>query len=139
MLIYASTMTSEQSEIGSKIIAALGGGKWGIPWPLPNMEDSTPTEFWGWRSTYSFNAEVYGGQHKIDNEWANITLFWLDFSYFINGGFAVAAFRTYKKEHQKYYKWTACKHEFKEKTVANCLHEHTCIHCKRSFQIDSSG
>lgn len=108
-------------------------------WPLPNMKTSDEKSFWGWRSSYSFNAEAWCGSKKVGDDWATILVYYLGHSDFIGGGFAVAVFRNYQKERVEYFTWKACDHSFSEKNVGNCLHRYTCSKCGESYEIDSSG
>lgn len=57
---------SASDELKAKIIKASGGDDWHMPWPLPNMKPIKDTEFWGWRTTYTFKGEVWAGSKQID-------------------------------------------------------------------------
>src|SRR3546814_2220350 len=94
-------------------------------WPLPNMQPSDETKFWGWRSSYSFNAEAWCGQKRVGDEWATIIVYYLGHSQFIDGGFAVAVFRSYGKERVEYFTWKACDNAFKSKNIGKRSEEHT--------------
>lgn len=59
-------------------------------------------------------------------------------SHFIDGGFAVAYFYEYRKERVAYYTWRKCVHKFQQKNIGNCLNRYTCLHCHKSFEVDSS-
>lgn len=108
-------------------------------WPLPNLKKSDEKTFWGWRSSYSFDGEAWCGSKKIGDEWATIIIFYLGHSQYIDGGFAVAIFRSYQKERVEYYEWKACDHKFNERRTGNCLHLYTCENCGKSYEVDSSG
>jgi hypothetical protein len=123
-----------------KFLKALGmTSNLGNPqWPLPNMKEASERNFWGFRSTYSFRGEAWCGTKRIDGRWANILIYFADTGYWINGGFAVAYFYEYQKEEVKYYRWSACEHDFREVTIGRCLHKSTCTKCGASFETDSS-
>ena len=108
------------------------------PFPLPNMESITETDFWAVRSMWSFPAESYLGSHKIEEEWATVTVFFLNSGRWYGGGFAVAYFHRYQKEKVLYYSWSRCDHSFVCKGIGKCLHQYTCEKCGHSYEIDSS-
>jgi hypothetical protein len=141
MLINKVSSATNDDKTKAKMFAALGieKGYQRLTWPLPNMKPSTEKDFWGWRSSYTFSMEIWVGQIRIGEEWANVMLYWLGHSQFIDGGFAVAAFRQYQKERVEYFEWRACDHKFTHKTIGNCQHLYTCEHCKKSYEVDSSG
>jgi hypothetical protein len=80
-------------------------------WPLPNMKPSDEKSFWGWRSSYSFNAEAWCGSKKVGDEWATILVYYLGHSDFIGGGFAVAVFRTEAEKKTYYIVWNEARNE----------------------------
>lgn len=136
MLIRALT-----DDVKAECLKALGcADEWAKPaWPLPNMKPSDENHFWGWRATYSFNAEINMMQTKIGDEYATILIYYIGHSSFIDGGFAVAVFRGYREERVEYYEWRACVHDFSEKNIGNCLNRYTCRKCGKSYDVDSSG
>lgn len=123
------------------VLNALGcKSEWAVPgWPLPNLKDSSEKEFWGWRASYTFPVEISVGSVQIEGRWANLMIYWLGHSQFIDGGFAVAVFREYQKEEVRYYEWRACDHVFTHKNTGNCQHQYTCEKCGKSYDVDSSG
>jgi hypothetical protein len=141
MLISKLSSASADDKTKAAMLAALGIEKdYQQPsWPLPNMKPSGEKDFWDWRSTYTFSMEIWVGQIKIGDEYANLMLYWLGHSQFIDGGFAVAVFRRYQKERVEYFEWRACDHKFKSRNTGNCLTEYTCEKCHKSYDIDSSG
>lgn len=108
-------------------------------WPMPNAKAVKETDFWSWRASQGFRAEAWCDQIKVGDEWANLLVYWLDHGHLIDGGFAVLVFRQYQKERVEYFEWRACAHEFVEKNIGHCLHQYTCKHCKKSYDVDSSG
>lgn len=130
---------SASAERAERIAKMMGGDQWNAPWPLPNLKPSTETEFWGWRACWSFDAEVWAGQKKINDEWANLLIYVVDHAHFIDGGFAVAVFRSYGAERIEYFTWRACDHDFVAKTTGNCQRRYTCKKCRKHYDEDSSG
>lgn len=132
-----------RGELAEEIGIAAGGDRDSIPWPLPNMKPVAEPEFWGWRASQGFKAEVWADQRKVEidgiTRWANILLFWVDCGHLAKGGFAVAVDRTYGEERVRYFEWRACAHDFKETRIGNCLYRYTCQQCGQSYDIDSSG
>ncbi len=113
-----------------------------VPWPLPNMVESTEDVFWDYRTTMSFKGELWCGQEKyIDDRWGHLLVYFADAYNRQNGGFAVAVIRNgYPKPSDvRYYEWSACKHDFRSKNIGNCLNRYTCTKCGVSHDIDSSG
>ena len=108
------------------------------PFPLPNMRSVKETDFWAVRSTWSFTAEAYLGSHKIDGDWATVTVFFLNSEDHYGGGYAVAYFHRYQKERVLYYRWSRCDHRFGSKNIGRCLTLYTCSKCGHSYEIDSS-
>lgn len=140
MLINRISGAKEDDKMRRDLLAALDlKNDWAVPaWPLPNMKPSTEKSFWGWRASYTFPLEVWAGQIRIGNEWANLMLYWVGHSQFIDGGFAVAVFRQYREERVEYYEWGACDHDFEGKNAGRCLTKYTCKKCHKTFEIDSS-
>jgi hypothetical protein len=133
--------TATKDDIKAEMLKALGlENNHGVPaWPLPNLKASDEKSFWGWRASYSFQGEAWMGQIKIGGEYANVILFYVGHSRFIDGGFAVAIFRNYQKERVEYFEWRSCEHEFSRKNIGNCLNKYTCSKCGKSYDVDSSG
>jgi hypothetical protein len=110
-----------------------------IDWPLPNMKSSTEKDFWGWRSTWGFAGEAWGGQIKIDGQWATILLYFCgEGGHNGKGGFAVAVYREYKRERVEYFTWSHCDHVYEGSRLGNCWHKYTCSKCGHSYEVDSS-
>lgn len=120
------------------------GGKAGnalsTPWPLPNTELTDENEFWAYRASHGFKAEIWGGQIKVGDEWANLMVYYCDVYQMQRGGFAVLVFRDHRKERVEYFRWIACKHHWISKTVGNCLNRYSCTvpGCGSVHEIDSS-
>lgn len=111
-----------------------------VPWPLPNMKDSTERDFWGWRASSSFRLEAWCDSVTVDGEHATLLTFFLDSGHFIDGGFAVAViYRGTVAHHARYFEWRACDHKFAHRTTGNCQHRYTCERCKKTYDVDSSG
>src|SRR5690348_10867701 len=100
MLINKVSSSTADDETFRKMLAALNiQERWQTPaWPLPNMKPSTESDFWGWRASYGYSMEIWVGQIRVGDEWANLLLYWLGHSQFIGGGFAVLVFRRYREE-----------------------------------------
>jgi hypothetical protein len=134
---------SADAELKAKIVKATGGNEWTLPWPLPNMKPIKDTEFWSWRTSYTFSGEVWAGSRRIDIDgkptWANLMVYWLGHGHYEGGGFAVAVVRDYQAEKVLYFDWRACEHTFAQKNIGNCLNRYTCTKCGASHDVDSSG
>jgi hypothetical protein len=141
MLVNKLSSASNDDKTKAEMFAALGiEQSYQTPaWPLPNMKPSSEKEFWGWRASYSFTMEIWVGQIQINGEWATLLLYWVGHSWFIGGGFAVAVFRQYREERVEYFEWRSCDHDFKSKSIGNCLTRDTCTKCGKFFDTDSSG
>ena len=145
MLVSKVSSAKDDDELTVKFREALGvRERFAEPaWPLPNMKEVEAKNFWGWRSSYSFCAEAWIGQRKIvyDNkeDWATVTVYFVNHSNLIAGGFAVAYFHRYREEKVVYYEWKACDHEFEHTQLGNCYHGYTCKKCKGHYTVDSSG
>lgn len=111
-------------------------------WPLPNMVQVKERDFWSWRCSYSFKAEVnpVTSIKHTDGTRRDLLLYIVDHSNMIDGGFVVLVDRTWNDAKPiEYYSFGLCAHSFKEKNVGHCLHQYTCEHCKKSYTVDSSG
>lgn len=104
-----------------------------IPWPLPNMKPITEVDFWNYRSTHSFAAEVWN-QLYIDGLPVTGLLYFVIGDFHGPGGFAVITSR----DKVEYYKWIACEHDFVYDYAGRCLTNYTCTKCGHKFQVDSS-
>lgn len=131
----------------------------GPAWPLPNMKEVGERDFWGWRSSYSFEAEIWFGQiktaevdptsHCRNPQWGTLIVYLVDHSRMEGGGFAVVynySARDWNAEADKpgaksvsYYEWAKCVHEFSERNTGHCQHTYTCKKCGASHTVDSSG
>lgn len=143
MLVNIPRSAKQDEPLLDEIITAAGGSKYDLPWPLPNMKPATENDFWGWRSSYTFAAELWLGQKKIEidgeNIYATIMVYWVGHSRFMGGGFAVAQTNEYPKSRVLYFDWRACDHEFASRTIGNCLNRYTCSKCGKAYDVDSSG
>jgi hypothetical protein len=110
-------------------------------WPLPNMKKSTETEFWYYRSGYSFDSEAWAGNIQVDGKHATMILYGVTHGHLANGGFAVLFFYEYPlvDAHTEYYTFQKCDHEFNHQSTGNCQHRYTCTKCGNSYDEDSSG
>lgn len=123
------------------------------PWPLPNMKRVTESDYWGWCQSYSFNSDVWAGSRQIVDQhgkkrWATIRVYYVGHSQFIDGGFAVAIYYAQYRglyptgsyvNDVEYFEWRACAHDFKQTNIGNCLNRYTCVHCRKYYDVDSSG
>ena len=141
MMINKISSAPSDDKKAKEALSALGlSDKYASPaWPLPHMKPSSENVFWGWRACWTFPMEIWVGQIKINGEWANLMIYYVGHSHFIDGGFAVAVFRQYQKERVEYFEWRACDHEFSSRNTGNFLNEYTCKKCGKSFEVDSSG
>lgn len=105
----------------------------GLPWPLPNMEPTSELQFWGYRSSWQFAAEIRE-QFIVNGVAISAIIYYIDTEMLGRGGFVVVPSRT-KVE---YFKWTACKHEFDQSNAGRCLTNYRCTKCGHAFQWDSS-
>ena len=136
-----------------RVVDALGGQPGTIEFAaIPNKELTTEHDFWHWVSTGHVNKMmIYGGAKQIGEpewvgtiqrcNWAIQQIWWLDEGELLNGGIVVLHFYSGPKADQKvteYYKWRACKHEFRSQNIGNCLNTYTCIHCGARQTVDSS-
>lgn len=112
------------------------GSKYDISWPLPNLQSSTAEEFWGWRTSYSFDAEVWTKPRRFGDNHGHALLYFFNRGHFAGGGFAVVV--TYSRNRTvTYYRWGKCDHKYESKTIGNCLTRYTC-HCGHFYDVDSS-
>lgn len=111
-----------------------------VPWPLPNMKDATEKDFWGYRTSYSFDLEAWCDHVTVDGEPATLLAYFISHGYRVDGGFAVAViYRGTVAHHARYFSWGACDHKFSHRSTGNCQHRYTCEHCKKTYDVDSSG
>lgn len=159
MLINCSDGQREKTERRFLEILSLESRSSRPPWPLPNMKEVDERAFWGWRSSYSFKAEVWVGQIKTAEvdpvsmhghpEWGTLIIYLVDHSHYEGGGFAVVynySARDWNAEADKpdaksvrYFEWVTCVHEFTRTNVGNCQNRYDCKKCGASHEIDSSG
>lgn len=137
-------MLISPSSVKSQVFPILGvKDEWEhVSWPLPNMKQVTESDFWSWRCSYSFKAEInFVMAVKHDDETTRDVLGYIvDHSSMIDGGFLVLVDRSYRDPKPVlYYKFGLCEHNFEHQTIGNCLHEYTCKYCKKSYTVDSSG
>ena len=128
--------------VKAKFRAALGlDHEFGNPaWPLPNLELSSEKEFWGWRASQGFKAEAWCGHYTVFGEPATLLIYWLDNSFYANGGFAVAViYRGTVADEARYFSWRTCVHDFNHQRTGNCQYKYTCTKCGVSYDVDSSG
>lgn len=110
---------------------------------VPNLKFVEEKDFWGWRSSYSFKCEAWCGGMKAPRKdgregHATVILYYVGHSSYIDGGFGVLVFRSYRDEEVRYFDWRRCDHKFTEKNIGRCLHLYTCSACGESYEVDSS-
>lgn len=138
-------------------------GQPSVPWPLPNMEEVSETDFWWHRSSYSFRGELSTSQIKTAErspsprntsghpEWSNLMLYLVDHGSLAGGGFCVQFIYNNMNYNGgswdpafpavRYYKWRACAHEYEETGPEHRRgrgwHEYTCKKCGAQHSVDS--
>lgn len=110
-------------------------------WPLPNMQKSSESEFWHYRSGYSFDSEAWVGNIHTEKGHATLVIFGITHGQRANGGFAVLFYYAYpsEKAFTEYYTFAGCEHEFAHESLGNCQHRYSCVKCKHQYDVDSSG
>lgn len=139
--IYSEASARDKAK--AAFLKALGiNQSWEEPaWPLPNLQESTEAAFWSWRTSYSFNAEAWTSQRRYEGQWGHLLIYWLNQGHLMDGGFAVLVLRNdYPASATiRYFEWRACPHDFKSKTIGNCLTRYACAKCGVFYDVDSSG
>lgn len=110
-------------------------------WPPPNLTPCKEVDYWHFRSIwFDFKAEAWLGHQKMpDDAWGTAMLFYVGHGQHIDGGFAVVkVYSPSASQRIEYYTWGACQHEFKDKTIGNCLNRYTCTKCGKAYDVDSS-
>jgi hypothetical protein len=159
MLLNCPETKREKIEARLKELLGVDRSSRAPAWPLPNMKEVNERDFWGWRSSYSFEAEVWFGQIKTAEvdptsqfghpEWGVLLVYLVDHSSMAGGGFAVVYNYNARDcnapedkpgaKSVRYFKWVNCVHEFAQRNIGNCLNRYTCNKCGASHDIDSSG
>lgn len=110
-------------------------------WPLPNLEELTPQQFWSSQTQNSPTLWTWQQSRKIDGGWCYVTILFRGHGHLPDGGFAVLSPSGSDVDGRpvRYFRWSACAHDFRSKTIGNCLHRYTCTKCGVSYDVDSSG
>lgn len=68
-----------------------------LPWPLPNLKKVPERDFWSWRCSYSFKAEVNPvcSIKHTDGTNRDVLIYIVDHSQLIDGGFVVLVDRSW--------------------------------------------
>lgn len=155
MMFFDQKLTDERR---ASIRKSLGTQTSSDPaWPLPNQTPSTESDFWRWQTTYgSYLVPMHLGYRELQDHngrkrWAAIIIYSVDIHQLIGGGFAVAIYNTerrpkavsdpvdYEYVHDvEYFQWIDCLHSFTQRNIGRCLNQYTCVHCNRTYEIDSS-
>lgn len=106
----------------------------------PNLRDCTEADYWGYRSSYSFNGEAYVGYTKLpDGSAATRLVFFISNGRDQQGGFVVDRIYSGQLNGKVIYRrWGLCIHTFEEKRLGNCYHGYTCTKCDARYTVDSS-
>ncbi len=110
-------------------------------WPLPNMKESTESEFWHYRTGHNFSSEAWCGNVVVDGKHATMMVYGVTHGHRGDGGFAILFFYEYplEKARTEYYTFSKCDHEFNCENIGRCEHRYTCAKCNKSYEVDSSG
>lgn len=143
-MLWVAAETDYRRKMAEECAAAMGCATHSnkAPWPLPNMKESSESEFWGWKCSQSFTAEAHSLSMKDENGWFDLFIFYYGHGRFIDGGFAVAVYRNDypKPKTVKYFTWMKCDHDFvSSRSGFNCVTNYTCKHCGKGYSVDSSG
>jgi len=110
-------------------------------WPLPNMKQTTESNFWSHRAHYTPSVYAYMGRSQIKNvygklTWATVLIYLVDEVTLPCGGYCVTID---DKNVVTYYTFQLCVHEYKQTNLGNCYNRYTCVKCGGSYEVDSSG
>ena len=84
-------------------------------------------------------ADVHTNRLKVGDSWGTPMIYLVDHGNMIQGGFAVLELYSGPQAgQQRFFEWRTCDHEFKSRTIANCLNRFTCQKCGAVYEVDSS-
>jgi hypothetical protein len=145
-----------EGKIKQRFLALLGVenevfGRGESIWPLPNLEETTVAEFFGWQSSYSFTAQAHLLQFKhedVDQEdssdifkhprWSHAWVYLVDHGHLEGGGYAVLY--TYNRRADYGKKPGECGDALGSKDAnAPCIQVYTWRQCVHEFTQQNVG
>lgn len=108
-------------------------------WPLPNMKQVEPKEFWHHSSIWGVPKSTYIQRQNDVGGWFTPIVFIIDANELLGGGFVVKSYYSGPAAgDQEFFEWRKCDHDFEHKSGGSCYHIHTCKKCGARYDVDSS-
>lgn len=137
MLIQKITYAAGDEKAYALFAEHMGAENGKVPWPLPNMKQIEPHEYWHWATSWTPRAVAYGGHQTFEDKRGTLFVYHVDQHHRKKGGFAFLI-SSYGRD-VTYFEWSACDHSWLSHCKGRCWTGYECTKCGAEYDVDSSG